>query len=418
MNEKGTQFNYAWILSLLKRYWIMMLGIIIICSGAGVYKAYKSSKETQYISSVQVLINRKGNDKIELDNPLRAVGTYRDLVNNNGVIQDAQKLLKHDKLGGITAKEIRNAIKVDSQTETQVFTISAQTNSPKKSKLIAKSVSQAFQKRFRNVVSGYKIDVLDDAPHAVGVSNKENIFKWIIVGTVFGVFISAILAFLLDLNDKKVRGEYAKINMNLKNLGNFKIPKLADEIKGLLDLTSNNYRVIKSNIDLLNNGKVILITSPNNGVGKTSLTANLANAWIQHDKKVLIIDANFKNPRFSKMVRGLKRVSLNDINIVNTEINSLSLLPVEELPGYPENSLDAIQLKKLLVKVADSYDYIIVDAPALLEEANVREWGPVVDSTVVVIKENDTSKDDLKKTIEALRLGESNIIGFAMNDDK
>src|SRR5262249_21267130 len=121
--------------------------------------------------------------------------------------------------------------------------------------------------------------------------------------------------------------------------------------------------------------KVIQVTSPDMGDGKTTLAANLAISIAQSEKKIILIDADLRRPRIDNLFglvndRGLTSLltgeaELNDV-VQDSGIPGLHILTTGETPDNPAELLSLPRFKELLEDLRSKYDFVIVDTPPLL----------------------------------------------------
>ncbi|MDL1963786.1 MAG: AAA family ATPase [Deltaproteobacteria bacterium] len=128
--------------------------------------------------------------------------------------------------------------------------------------------------------------------------------------------------------------------------------------------------------------RIICITNQKGGVGKTTTAINLSAALAVSEKKTLLVDCDpqanattgmgiDKNSISKTLYHGI--IGETDINslIMASEIDSLKVIPSRiELIGFEvemmSNSERETVLKKLLGRLNDSFDYIIIDCPPSL----------------------------------------------------
>ena len=133
-------------------------------------------------------------------------------------------------------------------------------------------------------------------------------------------------------------------------------------------LFAESIRSIRTNIafsSLDKDVKIIMNTSPEAGDGKSFITANLAIAYAQEDKKVLLIDADLRRGRQHEIFDvmnvtsgGYTNLMLNykdnitlDKYIFPTKDKNLDLLPTGPMPPNPVELLGSENNKKLLEKL-------------------------------------------------------------------
>ena len=130
--------------------------------------------------------------------------------------------------------------------------------------------------------------------------------------------------------------------------------------------------------------EVIVVTSGQGGVGKTTTTANIGYALAKHGFEVLLIDTDI-GLRNLDVVMGLEnRIVYNLVDVVegncryqqaiikDKQCEGLSLLPAAQTRD--KSAVSPEQMVKLVAQLKPSYDYIIIDTPPL---------GSVIDSAVI-----------------------------------
>ena len=125
-------------------------------------------------------------------------------------------------------------------------------------------------------------------------------------------------------------------------------------------------------------GEVIVITSGKGGVGKTTTTANLGSALALKGKKVALVDTDIGS-RNLDVVMGLEnRIVYDIVDVVEEKcklkqalikdkrFNELYLLPAAQTRD--KSAIDEEQMKDLVGKLKEEFDYILIDCPAGIEQ--------------------------------------------------
>lgn len=172
----------------------------------------------------------------------------------------------------------------------------------------------------------------------------------------------------------------------------------------------------------------LLVTSPSPEDGKTTVAANLGSVIAQGGRKVVIVDADLRQPRIHKILQVPNRVGLTDqfirpqdhINgaVKQTEIGGLHALTSGNLPPNPSELLGSERMSEILRQLARQFDTIILDASPILVVTDALVLAPRVDGVLVVIKPSVTKRAALKHTLEQLRQVKANVIGVVLNDIK
>ncbi len=142
------------------------------------------------------------------------------------------------------------------------------------------------------------------------------------------------------------------------------------------------YRILRTSINLMPLGKntrVIGITSCGPGEGKSTTAMNLAVAFSQQNKRVLLIDADLRKPALAQRIKlphpsapGLSRF-LSDpalrpedcIQAIDA-LPGLSVMPVQEVPPFPSELLGQGRLEELILWTRKNFDIVLIDTPPAL----------------------------------------------------
>jgi septum site-determining protein MinD len=124
-------------------------------------------------------------------------------------------------------------------------------------------------------------------------------------------------------------------------------------------------------------GRAIVVTSGKGGVGKTTTTANLGTALARTGARVVLIDADV-GLRNLDIVLGLEnrvrshvldvleeKATLEEALVVDKRVPSLQLLAAAQTREKDE--VDTAQMKALVERLRDRFDYVIIDCPAGIE---------------------------------------------------
>ena len=141
--------------------------------------------------------------------------------------------------------------------------------------------------------------------------------------------------------------------------------------------------------------KTVLIASPSHEEGKSSFVSNLAIAMAQAGSRVLLLDANFREPTQQKIYdveheTGLSEVLTGkvalDRAISRTPIEGLEVLPCGPLPRNPSEMLNGPAFAKLIETLSSRYEIILMDSPSILSVTDARILGAIADVTLFVIR--------------------------------
>ena len=149
--------------------------------------------------------------------------------------------------------------------------------------------------------------------------------------------------------------------------------------------------------------RVIVITSGKGGVGKTTTTANIGAALADKGHKVLLIDTDI-GLRNLDVVMGLEnrivydlidviegRCRVSQALIKDKRCPSLVLLPAAQIRD--KNDVNTDQMKELIFSLKESFDYILIDCPAGIEQGFKNAIVAADEAIVVTTPEVSATRD-------------------------
>lgn len=196
------------------------------------------------------------------------------------------------------------------------------------------------------------------------------------------------------------------------------------------------FRNLRTNIQFMNadsDKKVMLVTSTIPGEGKSYVSANLAAAFAQIDKKVLIIDTDMRKGRQYSLFNLRPRPGLSNFlsgvvdkdfvgekdNIANyiqaTEVENLYLISAGSVPPNPSELLVSKRMKVIIDTLVENFDIIIFDAPPCLIVADALIMARLVDFSILVSAQNLTRIEDLNKAKIAIENVGGRLAGIVLN---
>ncbi len=175
-------------------------------------------------------------------------------------------------------------------------------------------------------------------------------------------------------------------------------------------------------------GRSFLFTSTKEQEGKTFLIIALAHALSKNNKKVLVIDTNFKNNTLTGMAN--KRLLANPLNdgIQTSEANSGKTLKTRlilnenvDIIGNkggnhsPSEILAGKDFNKLLNDFYSEYDYIFLEAASLNDYSDTRELVSYVDKIIAVFSATNSIKQADKESLQFLHSQNDKFLGAILN---
>jgi len=182
---------------------------------------------------------------------------------------------------------------------------------------------------------------------------------------------------------------------------------------------AEQYRKLKSNImNLVKFGQgkqSLMVTSAMSGEGKSVTALNLAISLAQeYDYTVLLVEADLRKPSLLQYLGLQAEVGLSDCvldgvdvgaALIKSGIDNLMLLPAGRPVDNPVELFSSSRMQELIAEVNGRYPdrIVIIDTTPLLPFAEPQYLAGIVDGVILVVRENFTSIDKLKRALEMLK---------------
>ena len=154
--------------------------------------------------------------------------------------------------------------------------------------------------------------------------------------------------------------------------------------------------------------QVVLVGGPDQHVGKSLTAANLAVAAAQAGRRVLLVDADLRQPTVGALFGLGQRPPLGEgpegTNLVywSTSVPSLFAMTPRDVAESPDQMWAPHQVGALLKNLRSAFDLVIVDTPAALSSADATLLAPHSDAALLVAEADETSLDALAQVATEL----------------
>ncbi|MGB7326151.1 MAG: polysaccharide biosynthesis tyrosine autokinase [Rubripirellula sp.] len=172
-------------------------------------------------------------------------------------------------------------------------------------------------------------------------------------------------------------------------------------------------------------GRIIQVTSPLPGDGKSTIAGNLACSIAQSGKRTLVIDCDLRRPQLTDNFDMADQKGLTDVLNCEcdaldachvTPLRNLFVMPSGAIPANPAEALTLPEMSNMMEMLREKYDYILLDTPPLLVVTDPSITASMVDGVVVALRIRRKSRHNARESINILRSVSARILGIVINN--
>lgn len=423
---------------LVRRNWILVLACalagILLSGAASVLTKPTYTAETQLFVAIQ---NSGSVQELQQGNTFSQarVQSYVKTVDSPKVLQPAIDSLGLD----ITPAELAGRVSASTDLNTVLINISVVDSSPVQAAALTKAVGDSLisavdslERPKNGTASPVSLSVIKP-PTAPSSPSAPNTKLNLVLGLVIGLVIGVCGALVRTTLDNRVRGE-ADLRRVTDSpvLGVISFDQDALKKPLLTQATpqsprAESFRQLRTNLQFANvsgEAKSILVTSSLPGEGKSTTATNLAIALAQAGQSVCLVDADLRRPMINDYLGLDRSAGLTTALVGVAEVNdllqpwgsdNLYILTSGQIPPNPSELLGSSLMKELLVRLESVFDVVIVDAPPLLPVTDAAVLSQHVGGVLLVVGAQKLRRQDLEKSLGALELVGSNVLGVVLN---
>lgn len=438
LDSGGAGLDLSDYLRILRRNWILIIAIALIGLLVGGVSAVLTKPVYTAETQLFVAIQSSGSvQELQQGNTFSQarVQSYVKTVDSPVVLQPVI-----DSLGlPMTAAALASHVEASTDLNTVLINIEVSDESPAQAAAVAEAVANSLIKAVDTLEkpktggnSPVSLSVITPAaaPSSPSAPNtRMNLLLGLLVGIVLGIGG----AILRNTMDSRIRGESDLRNFtNLPILGAIAFDSDATK-KPLLTQASpqspraESFRQLRTNLQFANvsdQAKTVLVTSSLPGEGKSTTATNLAIALSEAGQTVCLVDADLRRPMVNEYL-GLDRTAgLTTALVGQADVNdvlqpwggeNLYILASGQIPPNPSELLGSAQMKRLISRLEEVFDKVVIDAPPLLPVTDAAVLSQHVGGVIVVVGAQKLRSQDLEKSLGALGLVGAQVLGIVLN---
>lgn len=438
--EKKENVNLKRLSSVLKKNSIKIVIVLFIFAICGYFYSYNMVTPKYKSVSTMVLasnnLNQEGNTvtQTELNLNKSLISTYGKILKSKNVLGQVIKNLNLD----VTEEELDKNVQIEKVDDTQIIKIGVINESAIEAQEILRELNKAFIEEVKQIYKMDNINIVDEASFEItpyNINHARDIIGFLVIGSVFSVcMIACIYFFDTTIKIEQDIEEFTDVNV----IGT--VPKYKNKDAEELIVQSNSKSVIsealktiRTNISFTKtngNSRAILFTSCNSGEGKSWIASNMAVAYAQSNKNVIIVDADMRKGRQHNIfkVKNIKGLSncLSEIQgkddyetlknyIQETQIPKVHIITIGAIPPNPSELLLSSKMRDLIYMLKCIYDIVIIDGTPCNLVSDSIPVSQIADTTILVTESRKTKIEDLKNVIKSIKNANGNIEGVILN---
>jgi capsular exopolysaccharide synthesis family protein len=295
------------------------------------------------------------------------------------------------------------------------------------------------------------VHIIDQATpplHPISPNRRRNIAVGLLIGLILGITLGFVqealdssvrsteeaerivnapaLAVIPSEGDGHRRRELRPAGRPLSHVGSEGVGLAV--VKRPSSVVAESFRSLRTSVLLSTSPRPpqsMLVTSPQVGEGKTSITSNLATSLAQRGGDVLIVDADLRRPCIAKTMgvaneKGLSSFltgahSLDEVLVKYEHVPNLWILPAGPRPPDPAELLSSHMMENTLKELMKRFTHVVIDSPPLLLVTDAVILSAMVDGVILVVSCGATTRGALSRAHRILENAGSRVLGMVLN---
>ena len=187
------------------------------------------------------------------------------------------------------------------------------------------------------------------------------------------------------------------------------------------------YKALRTNVAFSLPGggaKCIGFTSAERAEGKSTNAINLGISFSEIGKRVVLLDCDMRLPTVASKLKLQQNPGLSDLlvgeatakDVIRHYADNMDVIPSGQIPPDPTGLLSSDLMSKLIIKLKEVYDYVLIDLPPVTTVTDASILSRCIDGFLLVVRHEATQYKDVTEMFRLLELSEAKILGFIYND--
>ncbi len=355
--------------------------------------------------------------------------------------------------------ELQGMISAAAVNSTEIFEVVVTSPDPEEAEQIASAIAYILPKRISSIIDGTSAKIVDTAIVASSPSSPSYatntliglvlgfivITAAVVLNEVFDITIRSeedvaqsckhpILALVPDMAAPSKGGYYyrddKKVQSKTSSSGGSKQPVLIG--RDISFAASEAYKLLRTKLQFSfaddNDCHVIGFSSALSGEGKSLSAVNLAYTLSQLGKKVVLIDCDMRRPTLAEKLGIQKAPGLSNYLSgqskgelvcqkcgIKGDEDAFDVIAAGHNPPNPIELLSSSRMSKVLNRLRDIYDYVILDLPPVGEVSDALAVAKETDGILLVVRQNYCNRPALSDVARQFEFINAKILGIVYN---
>ncbi len=262
-------------------------------------------------------------------------------------------------------------------------------------------------------------------------SVSPNLIMNLLLGIVLGLVLAVLGAFVIDYLDNTIKDDReVEEELALPPLAAIPLVKMRNgspELPWVRTMSVEAFLQLVTSIKYASDRPLntLVVTSPTQGDGKSTVALNVALAMGELEPRVLLVDADLRRASLHLKLRMKNERGLSDILVGRSRL--ADVLQGTRYPGLdvltsgtptpnPIKLLESTRMDDFLREAQQHYRCVVIDGTALSVNVDSAVVARKADGTVIVLSANQTDLRDAKRALRRLQqVGVHNILGYVLN---
>lgn len=231
VEESKNMIDLSRLIGIFRKHIVMLLVWTVLAGVLGFVIA-EFVVVPKYTATTEILVNQKHNSENngqaynDQQADIQMINTYKDIITNQVILNTVSSELNSTKIAreygrsyNMPVAKLKNAIKINTQQNSQVFSVAVRTDDPSLSAATANTIARVFKNQIKKIMSVNNVTIVSRA----AVPNSPsfpNVKLFTLAGAVLGLLCSVIYLIIKELMDTTVKeDDFMTREIGLTNLG-------------------------------------------------------------------------------------------------------------------------------------------------------------------------------------------------------